>query len=144
MEFARQALTRITGFNQDNLFTSIKGSLFYSSWGFSQSHLGISRLNLAYSRGLMNNLYLLSSLTNYFSPKGLSTLVIKDPQWFRFYELVKCVTLVVTESPTDMHSVRPLLSTRKKAKSKALIDKNRLKWIESKQVVILATRFQTL
>ena len=35
-------------------------------------------LNLAYSRGLMNNLDLLSSLINYFSPEGLSTLVIKD------------------------------------------------------------------
>ena len=143
MQFTRQALTRITGFNQDNLFISIKGSLFCSSWAFSQSHSGISKLNLAYSRGLMINLDLLSYLTNYFSPKGLSTLVIKDPQWFRFYELVKCATLVVTESPTYMHSVRPLLNTSKKAKSKALIDKNILKWIESKQVVILATRFQT-
>ena len=144
MEFARQALTWITGFNQDNLLISVKGSLLYGSWGFSQSHLGISRLNTAYSRGLMDNLDLLSSLTDYFSPKGLSTLVIKDPQWFRFYELMNCATLVVTVSSTNMHSVRPSLNTGKKAKSKTLIDKNRLKWIESQQVVILATRFQTL
>ena len=102
MEFACQALTWITGFNQVNLLFSTKGSLFCSSWGFSQSHSGISKLHSAYSRGLMNNLDLLSFLTNYHSPEGLSTLMIKESQWFRFCELVECATLVVTESPTDM------------------------------------------
>ena len=71
----------------------------------------------------MNYLDLLSSLITYYSPKGLSTLVIKDPQWFRFYELMNCATLVATDSSTDMHSVRPLLNTSKEVKSKALIDK---------------------
>ena len=75
----------------------------------------------------MDNLDLLSSLTNYFSPKGLSTLVIKDPQWSRFYELMNYATLVITDSSTDMHSARPLLNTSKEAKSKTLIDKSKLK-----------------